>query len=162
MKHESKGQSWDTIDTHYNNPPPLISKCLGWNAIIIIWREKSSVKLVLRSKTSKSPSEKRFLHLETWIQGAIVTSYWSCNQYPSSTNIQVSWMKCYHHYLARKKQHEAHTSQQDFQVADTAGIFASWNNNILQELCSRLTKGSHQKVKSPAYSLTCKPKVETV
>ena len=31
-------------------------------------------------------------------------------------------MKCYHHYLARKKQREAHTSQQDFQVADTAGM----------------------------------------
>ena len=28
---------------------------------------------------------------------------------------QLSWgMKCYHHYLARKKQREAHTSQQDF------------------------------------------------
>ena len=39
--------------------------------------------------------------------------------------LSAAGMKCYHHYLARKKQHEAHTSQQDFQVADTAGNFAS-------------------------------------
>ena len=67
-----------------NIPPPLISKCLGWNAIIIIWREKSSVKLILRSKTSKSPTQR--------------------------------------------------------------GCFASWNNNTIKELCSRLTiKSSSRK-----------------
>ena len=65
MKHEPKGQSLDTIGTNHSTPPPLTSKCLGWNAIIIIWREKSSVKLILRSKTSKSPTQQGSLHLET-------------------------------------------------------------------------------------------------
>ena len=39
----------------------------------------------------------------------------------------MSWMKCYHHYLAWKKQREARTSQQDIQVTHTAEIFASWS-----------------------------------
>ena len=61
------------------------NNCLeGWNAIIIIWREKNSVKLILRSKTSKSPTQR--------------------------------------------------------------GCFASWNNNTIKELCSRLTiKSSSRK-----------------
>ena len=54
LKHEPMVQSWDTIGTHFSAPPPLISKCLEWNTIIIIFREKSRVKLILRSKTSKS------------------------------------------------------------------------------------------------------------
>jgi hypothetical protein len=37
----------------------------------------------------------------------------------------MSWMKCYHHYLAQKKQREAHTLQQDFQVANKAVISTS-------------------------------------
>ena len=64
-KHEHKGQFWFLGQSYYSIPPPLISKCLGWNAIIIIWREKSSVKLILRSKTSKSPTQQGSLHLET-------------------------------------------------------------------------------------------------
>ena len=98
---------------------------------------KSSLTLVLCSKTSESPIQQRSLHHEPKAQSIDTSGI----HYPSS-NPHSFLLSLLHKYLnvldemqsslfSAKKQHEAHTWQQDFQVANTAETFASWTKGAI-------------------------------
>ena len=109
INHQPKRHSWNTIGAHLNIPSPILSSCRGWNAIIITWR----VKAVWCSYfPARLPSCRHSRDLCILKHEPMVQSWDTIGTHFSAIIIM----------LRKKKQSEAHTSKQDFQVAETESL----------------------------------------